>query len=216
MSLPKHFFFIALSLSLSLSGLGAESNERELEQGDWLERLYLRLLVGSGSSKLIYYGVLADTSQFQGGYGETYLLEGKLNVKINENFHIHAGYSFHSTPNAESNIRVPQKGEYSFQSKALTYGASFFVRDNYYFMAEHRSILDLNINGKIGQQNYEGHYAGNGYSFFLGRDWYLSENFGLNLALIYTRDLDLVRKDKKASVLSEYQFFGFVVGINYY
>ena len=71
-----------------------------------------------------------------------------------------------------------------------------------------RSILDLNIKGKIGQHNYEGHYTGNGYSFFMGKDWYLSEGFGLGIALIYTRDLYFVRKDKESPLSSDYQFWG--------
>ena len=173
--------------------------------------------MGSGSSKLAYFELEdpRDATTFRGKSGSAYMIEGKLSGKISENFHIHAGYSFHSTPNAESNIRVHQKGEYSYQSKAFTYGASFFTASNYYFMLEHRSIIDFNINGKIGQHNYEGHYTGNGYSFFMGKDWYLSENFGLCVALVHTRDLDFVRKDKESPIASRYQFWGFAVGINY-
>ena len=139
---------------------------------------FLRFQLGNGSGSL---DAEIDDEKYKFETSSAGILNFQIGGSINPNWAIHLNLGNVSAANTDTSFR---SAEYSVGSTGL--GVSyFFLSHNIYISPEYRfdSTAELEIDDKV---KYS--FSGSGFGFSLGKEWWLSADWGLGVALFYHRD----------------------------
>ena len=167
-----------------------------LAQDQTHDGFFLNLSYGSGSGSATAEG--DDGSTDYSGSGNIFLL--KIGGSINPNWSIHYN---HGAIGVEADVPADLKEAgvnkitYGVDSQGI--GATYYFvssnpyLSNLYISPEYRFGVDAVFQAEIPiiagiSGTYEEHYSGSGFGFTVGKEWWVSPNWGLGLALFYHSD----------------------------
>ena len=161
---------------------------------------FLRFDLGSGSGTLINE---ATDSGSQKHAGSDTLINIQLGWSWNENLVLHVGHSSSTANNTTRNFdsveiygvkNVPVESS-EYEVNTTTLGISYyFMPLNFYISPEYRFDGKAETKSTVAESlslRLNDHYkfgSGTGFGLTLGKEWWVSENWGLGLAVFYYRD----------------------------
>ncbi len=135
---------------------------------------------------------------------------------FSESLHFSLGVSYAEKKEREQHF---SRGSIDHNYSSLIYSltASYYFYDDTYFAIEYRDASGLYYSNKIGNGRQQS-FVGNGYGIKLGRDWWLSNIYGIGFAFFYSSEHLYLGKGKinYTSFFPKYvQAIGFNIDILY-